>query len=91
MLAHPGRKGVSWVATTGLLAWTTFCVLHEPFYQPPRPPLSPAWEWTERAATIDAALRARRAGTLQEAVVVGKIRCRPAPDWKVKRLTIAPD
>jgi hypothetical protein len=90
LLAHPGRKGVMRIATAGLLAWTTCCVLHEPFYQPPRPPLSPAWEWPEQAATIDAALRERRAGTLREAVVVRKIRCRPEPDWKIKWLTIAP-
>jgi hypothetical protein len=90
LLARPGRKGGPRVAAVGLLAWTTYCVLHEPFYQAPSPPVAPPWEWPERAATIDAAVRARRAGTLREAVVVPKIRCRPAPDWKIKGLTIAP-
>ena len=47
--------------------------------------------WKTQAATIDAALRARRAGTLEEPVIVRQIRCRPAPDWKIRRLTIAPD
>jgi hypothetical protein len=89
-LARPGLKGVRAVGATVLLAWTTFCVLHEPYYQPPRPPIAPSWEWPEQAATIDAALRARRAGTLREAVVIRKILCRPAPDWKIKWLTIAP-
>ncbi len=91
-LAQPGRKGLSRVAATVFLAWTTFCVLHEPLYQPPRPPLLPPWVWPSQAATIDAALRARRAGTLQEAVVVKRIECRPtSPRWKIRRLTIAPD
>ena len=93
-LAQPGRKGSWRVAAIGLLAWTTFCVLHEPYYQPPSPPVAPAWEWPEQAATIDAALRARRAGTLEEAVVIRKISCRPALPpgvWKIRRLTIAPD
>jgi hypothetical protein len=93
LLARPGRRGVWRIAAAGLLAWTTYCVLHERIYQPPPPPLSPAWEWPAQAATIDAALGARRAGTLQEAVVVRQIRCRPAwsPTWKIRRLTIAPD
>ena len=91
LLARPGMKGVRRVAAAGLLAWTSYCVLHEPFYQPPRPPLAPAWEWPAQAATIDAAFQARRAGTLQEPVVLRKILCRPAPDWKIKWLTIAPN
>jgi hypothetical protein len=90
-LARPGRKGVRRVATTVLLVWTTFCALHEPYYQPPRPPIAPSWEWPAQASTIDAALHARRTGMLQEAVVIRKILCRPAPDWKIKWLTIAPD
>ena len=93
-LAQPGRKGSRRVAAVGLLVWTTFCVLHEPFYQPPNPPVAPAWEWPEQAATIDAALRARRAGTLEEAVVIRRISCRPALPpglWKIRRLTIGPD
>jgi hypothetical protein len=91
LLAHPGRNGARRVAAIAFLAWTTFCVLHEPYYQPPRPPLESSGMWPTQAATIDAALRARRAGTLQEPVVVRQIRCRPAPDWKIRRLTIAPD
>ena len=94
LLARPGRKGAQWLAVTGLLAWTTFCILHEPFYQPPGPLLSPPGVWLAQAATIDAALRARRAGTLQEPVVLGKIRCRPTLPrgvWKIRGLTIAPD
>jgi len=90
LLAHPGRKGARQVAAIAFLAWTAFCVLHEPYSQPPRPPLEASWMWRTQAATIDAALRARRAGTLQEPVILSKIRCRPAPDWKIKRLTIAP-
>ena len=92
LLARRGRKGARRVAATAFLAWTTFCVLHEPYYQPPRPPLESSGTWPTQAATIDEALRARRAGTLQEPVIVRQIRCRPAvPTWKIRRLTIAPD
>jgi hypothetical protein len=91
LLAQPGRTGFRKIAATLLLAWSTFCVLHEPYYQPPSPPVAPAGEWPEQAAAIDAAFRSRRAGTLQEAVVIRKILCRPAPDWKIKWLTIAPN
>jgi hypothetical protein len=93
LLAYPGKEGVQRVARIGLLAWTTYCVLHEPLLQRPRPPMASSWEWPAQAATIDAALRARRAGTLQEPEVLGDIRCRPAysPKWVIRGLTIAPD
>jgi hypothetical protein len=92
-LARPGRNGVDWAAATVFLAWSTFCVLHEPYYQPPNPPFAPPGEWQAQAATIDEALRARRAGTLQEPVVIRKIRCRPewSPVWRIRGLTIAPE
>jgi hypothetical protein len=92
LLAHPGKKRLGQLAAAGFLAWTTYCILHEPYSQPPRPPLGPAREWPAQAATIDAALRERRAGTLQEPVVIGDIRCRPAssPKWTIRGLTIAP-
>jgi hypothetical protein len=92
-LARPGRNGVRRIVTTVLLAWTTFCILHEPYYQPPNPPLAPPGEWLAQSATIDDAIRARRGGTLQEAVVIRKIRCRPAwhPMWRIRGLTIAPE
>jgi hypothetical protein len=91
-LARPGRNGVDWAAATVFLAWSTFCVLHEPYYQPPNPPFAPPGEWQAQAATIDEALRARRAGTLQEPVVIRKIRGRPewSPVWRIRGLTIAP-
>jgi len=93
LLARPGRGGARLLTTAGVLAWTTFCILHEPYYQPPSPPIAPAGEWLEQATAIDEALRARRAGTLQEAVVIRKIRCRPiwSPVWRIRGLTIAPD
>jgi hypothetical protein len=93
LLAQPGRRGILRIAAVPLLAWTTFCVLHEPYYQPPSPPLAPPGEWLAQSATIDDALRARRAGTLREAVVIRKIRCRPewSPVWRIRRLTIAPE
>jgi hypothetical protein len=80
-------------AASLFLAWTTFCVLHEPYYQPPNPPLAPPGEWRDQATTIDDALRARRAGTLREAVVIRKIRCRPvwSSIWRIRGLTIAPE
>ena len=93
LLARPGWKGARRVAATGLLAWSTFCVLYEPLSQPPGAPVAPSWQWPQQAATIDAALRARRAGTLQEPVVLSRINCRPALPpgvWKIRRLTIAP-
>jgi len=91
LLARPGRKGAWRVVATAFLVWTTLCVLHEPYYKPLSPPLAPAWVWPTQASTIDEALRARRAGTLQEPVVLRQIRCRPAPLWKIRRLTIAPN
>jgi hypothetical protein len=90
-LAQPGRRGFGRVAAIAFLAWTTHCVLHEPLYQQPRRPLDSSGTWKTQAATIDAALAARRAGTLQEPVIVKQVRCQPAPDWKIRRLRITPD
>jgi hypothetical protein len=92
-LAQPRRTRLQRTAASGLLAWSTFCILHEPYYQPPRPPLTRAGEWYEQAATIDAALDARKAGTLQEPVIIKRVLCRPTEPpgvWRIRRLTIAP-
>jgi hypothetical protein len=92
LLARPGKEGLRRATTIGLLAWTTHCILHEPLFQRPRPPLESEREWPAQAATIDAALRARRAGTLQKPVVLSDIRCRPAySKWTIRGLMIAPD
>jgi hypothetical protein len=92
LLAQPGRQGLRRVAAISLLAWSTFCILHEPYYQPSRPPLWAAGEWSAKAASLDAALRARRAGTLQERVVIRDIRCQPGgPDWTIPKLIVSPD
>ena len=92
LLAQPGRQGLRRVAATSLLAWSTFCILHEPYYQPSRAPLWAPGEWSAKAATLDAALRARRAGTLQERVVIRDIRCQPGgPDWTIPKLIVSPD
>ena len=90
-LARPVRGALPRAAAAGLLALTTYCVLFEPFYVPPGRLRQSVWEWPVQAVIIDTALRARREGTLREAVVLGDIRCRPHdPFWKVKKLTIAP-
>ncbi len=91
-LARPGRGGnFRMAAATGLLAYATFCVLFEPLYTPPGPLRQSAWEWPVQAATIDDALREQREDSLQAPVVLPDIRCRPPiPDWKIKKLTIAP-
>jgi hypothetical protein len=91
LFAQPGRKGLRSVTATAFLAWTTFCVLHEPYHQPPSPPLESSWMWPMQASTIDAALHARRAGTLERPVIVKRIGCRPGPEWTIRRLRIAPD
>ncbi len=91
-LARPRGKGLPRLAATGLLAWSTFCVLFEPLYQTPGPFRPFVWEWPVQAATIDEALRARRSGLLREPVVLGSISCRPeSPLWKITGLTIAPE
>jgi hypothetical protein len=92
LLARPGVSGIRRGAATAFLAWTTFCILHEPYYYYERmPSLESSWMWKTQAAAIDEALRARRAGSLREPVIVRHIRCRPAPDFKIRRLTISPD
>jgi hypothetical protein len=71
-----------------LLAWLTMNVIGRLHFQAPEPLLPFAWEWPAQAATIQAALEARREGTLREPVVVPVVRCRP---WDVKtEIRIAP-
>lgn len=91
LLAQPGQRGLRRFAATALLVWTTHCILHETLYQKPRPPLETSLLWPTQAATIDAALGARRAGTLQKRVIVKNIGCLPDHNWDIRRLRIAPD
>jgi hypothetical protein len=91
-LARPRGKGLRQAAALALLAWSTFCLLFEPLYQPSGAFRPFIWEWPLQARTIEEALRARRSGGLREAVVLGSISCRPDSRWwKINGLTIAPE
>ena len=88
-LARPARSRLGRAAGAALLAWTTANVLSEPLYVPPEPRRPFVWEWRYQAAAIDRALAARKAGRLEEPVVIDAIHCRPRP-WVLRNVTISP-
>lgn len=90
-LARPARSVPRRAAAAVFLSWTTMNLLLEPLHVPPEPFRPFLWEWPQQAATIEQALRDKKAGRLRQAVVVTDIHPRPHfPTWKVQGLTISP-